>query len=340
MALNTAHLNGGVLIHSGESILLFSDNVTLEWSGQDDPVFSGKKHGRMYLTTHRMIYNAISDKEPMQSFSFPFVALSDVDIEQPVFGANYIKGKVRSQPNGNWIGEAKFKLTFKHGGAIDFGTAMLKAAHLATRQGYSSEPPPYNPPQGNWYEAPPSAYAFNPTAYYGWIPPTAMNAFPDRPPSNTVFMSDAPPPYPGVIGFQTPPQQGNYPPPQQGGYPSQQGSYPPQQGSYPPQQGGYPPQQGGYPPQQGGYLAQQGGYPPQQGGYPPQQGGYPPQNGYPSQGATGFQHNSMSSADAKAAEAAQSAYYDPNRPQMAYVPPPAYYENPPNYYQATDKKTQ
>lgn len=29
--------------------------------------------------------------------------------------------------------------------------------------------------------------------------------------------------------------------------------------------------------------------------------------------------------DAKAAEAAQSAYYDPNRPQMAYVPPPAYY---------------
>lgn len=30
-------------------------------------------------------------------------------------------------------------------------------------------------------------------------------------------------------------------------------------------------------------------------------------------------------ADAKAAEAAQSAYYDPNKPQCAYVPPPAYY---------------
>lgn len=29
--------------------------------------------------------------------------------------------------------------------------------------------------------------------------------------------------------------------------------------------------------------------------------------------------------DAKAAEAAQSAYYDPSRPQCAYVPPPAYY---------------
>lgn len=29
--------------------------------------------------------------------------------------------------------------------------------------------------------------------------------------------------------------------------------------------------------------------------------------------------------DAKAAEAAQSAYFDPNKPQMAYVPPPSYY---------------
>ena len=32
----------------------------------------------------------------MISFSFPFVALKDVELEQPVFGANYIKGKVGS----------------------------------------------------------------------------------------------------------------------------------------------------------------------------------------------------------------------------------------------------
>lgn len=43
---------------------------------------------------------------------------------------------------------------------------------------------------------------------------------------------------------------------------------------------------------------------------------------------------------AKAAEAAQSAYYDPNRPQCAYVPPPAYYESPPSFQQATEKKDQ
>lgn len=53
-----------------------------------------------------------------------------MELEQPVFGANYIKGKVRAQPNGNWVGEAKFKLQFKHGGAIDFGQAMLRAARM------------------------------------------------------------------------------------------------------------------------------------------------------------------------------------------------------------------
>lgn len=45
-----------------------------------------------------------------------------------MFGANYIKGKVRAQPNGGWVGEVKLKLFFKHGGAIEYGQAMLQAA--------------------------------------------------------------------------------------------------------------------------------------------------------------------------------------------------------------------
>ena len=32
--------------------------------------------------------------------------------------------------SGNWEGEAKFKMYFTHGGAIEFGQAMLKAAAL------------------------------------------------------------------------------------------------------------------------------------------------------------------------------------------------------------------
>lgn len=40
--------------------------------------------------------------------------------------------------------------------------------------------------------------------------------------------------------------------------------------------------------------------------------------------------------DAKAAEAAQSAYFDPNRPQMAYVPPPSYYVSFIHFYEKFD----
>lgn len=138
----------------------------MEFSGQDNPIFKGTKHGKIYLTTHRAIYNAKKMDDSMQSFSFPFICLTDVELEQPVFGANYIRGKVRAQENGNFVGEAKFKLLFKSGGAIDFAQAMLRAAHMAN-DGHNGAPPPYTPPTGGWHEAPPPAYTPNPSGYYG-----------------------------------------------------------------------------------------------------------------------------------------------------------------------------
>lgn len=261
MSLNTAHADHGVLIHAGECIILFSDNVTVEFYGNDTAEFKGTKQGRMYLTTHRMIFNSTNNADPLRSFSFPFIAMQDVNIEQPMFSANYIKGKVRAQPNGNFIGEVKFKLTFKSGGAIEYGQAMLKAAYLASRHtSPGASPPPYTPPTGPWYAAPPPAYAPPPQGYYGWVPPYA--AFPNQPPENSVFVSNSPPPYPGVAGA-----------------------------TYP--------------------------------------------NGMGFSGAG--QATPPNASDAKAAEAAQSAYYDPNRPQTAYVPPP-YNDQPPTYQESMSKK--
>ena len=217
--MNTAHANNGVLLHAGERwvyisyllyfflfpplpsrILLFCDNVIMSFTGLRESAFGGDKNGRLYLTTHRMVFNNKNTKDAMKSFSFPFVAIRNVELEQPVFGANYIKGKVLAQPNGGFEGEAKFKLRFKSGGAIDFGTAMLKAAQmgkinlemtqwihlhhqsilLASRNYVQDAPPPYTPPSGNWYAAPPPAYAASPEGYGGWVPPT--NVFPEQPP--------------------------------------------------------------------------------------------------------------------------------------------------------------
>lgn len=154
----------------------------MEFHGQEQPEFQGTKKGRLYLTTHRMIFNSKDQREKMLSFSFPFVTLSEVEVEQPLFGANHIKGKCRAQPGGNWLGECKFKLQFKSGGAIEFGQAMLRAAQLAQSNGpdFVDQPPPYQPPTSNWYAAPPPAYQAAAGGYYGWVPPT--QAFPDVPP--------------------------------------------------------------------------------------------------------------------------------------------------------------
>lgn len=59
-------------------IILFSDNVHVEWSGQDASAFKSKKSGRIFLTTHRIIFNSSSQSDEMQSFSFPFITLSEV----------------------------------------------------------------------------------------------------------------------------------------------------------------------------------------------------------------------------------------------------------------------
>ncbi|XP_055384051.1 postacrosomal sheath WW domain-binding protein isoform X1 [Condylostylus longicornis] len=338
MSLNTAHANNGVLIHSGEYILLFSDKITIEFIGQDSPVFKGSKDGRIYLTSHRMIFNAKNQSESMQSFSFPFVTLNDVELEQPVFGANYIKGKCRSQPNGNWTGEVKFKLYFKGGGAIDFGQALRRAAKTAQSNMHNDAPPPYTPPSGPWHEAPLPAYQ-PPPGYYGWLPNNEN--FNQGPPPNSVFMSDNPPPYPGLAtpgqgqaqGFAggfVQPQQG-YPgaPPPYGGAP--QGGYPgypngPQPG-YPgyPNQSGYPgysgPQPGynGYPGQQPGYpspYAQPGGpYNPNAGGYQGPQNRSGPENINPNIPSTNPVYPSVPSAPSYPSYpgASNNSAYNPNQ---------------------------
>ena len=199
MSLNTAHVSGGVLIHNGERILLYCKDVTLDFHNVSDSNSSsikGSRQGKLYLTTHRMIFQNKSSKDKLISFSFPFCTLDGVELEQPVFGANYIKGKVTAQPDGGWTGEAKFKLHFKSGGAIEYGQAMLQAAKLAARAAnFPQAPPPYSPP-GSYYMAPPPAYSAPNEGYYGWIPPT--NVFPDRP-TDDVYMSEQPPPYPGIV---------------------------------------------------------------------------------------------------------------------------------------------
>ncbi|GIX73487.1 WW domain-binding protein 2 [Caerostris extrusa] len=210
MSLNTAHANGGVLIYNGEIILLYCDGVEMCIEGGDAKEFGGTKKGRIYLTTHRMIFINKSEKDSLQSFSFPFFSMTGVELEQPIFGANYIKGNVLAQPGGGWSGKAVFKLKFFSGGAIEFGQAMVRAAQMAN-QHMPPQPPPYMPQTGPYYPAPPPAYTPPTGGINGFVPPT--HVFPDAPPANSVYMTNMPPPYPGIYPppYAHPPGSQAYP---------------------------------------------------------------------------------------------------------------------------------
>ena len=49
------------------------------------------------------IFTNKDNKDTLQSFSMPFYCMKEVELEQPIFGANYIKGKVVSEPNGKYF---------------------------------------------------------------------------------------------------------------------------------------------------------------------------------------------------------------------------------------------
>jgi len=198
MSLNTSHaaLQGGVVIYSGERILIYYDGIKMDFDmDRSMPHFKGTKSGRAYLTTHRAIFVNTNIKDTLQSFSIPFTQMREVEIEQPVFGANYIKSKVIAEQGGNWEGTGKVKMYFTNGGCIEFGMCLLEAGKRATKNRPANPPAYYPTMSSNYYQAPPPAYAPPSGPNYGFIP---YDTFPNAPPANSVFMTDAPPPYPGI----------------------------------------------------------------------------------------------------------------------------------------------
>jgi len=204
MSINNSHYgNNGVLLYNGEVILIYYDKVELQVEpSMSVPMMKGKKSGRIYLTSHRMVFVNKSHNDTFQSFSMPFMCLKGLDIEQPVFGANFIKGEVKAEPQGHWEGVAKFKLWFNNGGAIEFGQCLMNAGRLASQARAQQSNNQFFEPQsqaqargGNIYPAAPPAYNALNANQYNWVP---QERFPDRPQGNNVYTYDAPPPYAGI----------------------------------------------------------------------------------------------------------------------------------------------
>ncbi|KAH9510799.1 WW domain binding protein 2 [Dermatophagoides farinae] len=257
---NSHHESGGVVLFNGELILLFCENVNIQVVERNH-----NETGKLYLTTHRMIFTNRSMSNSMKSLSIPFYTLHDLSLEQPIFGANYIKGKSSEAGNNS---KFTFKLKFTSGGATEYGQALLNAAKSVRnfQQSNAFQPPPaYSNPAGQYYQAPPNVY--QPAYNCGFALPNDI--FNQPPPAGFIYTSEAPPPYPGLNTHEM----------QKSAYPTQ--PPPPQQQQF---GSGQPPQMGF-----GGFqqpLNSGGGYP-QQPAFAPQ---IPPpaypgsQNGYPSGG--------------------------------------------------------
>ncbi|XP_065298930.1 WW domain-binding protein 2-like [Dermacentor albipictus] len=196
MSLNTSHASNGILLFTGELILIYCDNVEVTFEGPDAAKFRGAKKGRLYLTTHRVVFINTNQLDFLKSFSFPFVNMSNLGLEQPIFGANYIRGKVRAEENGNWTGTCSFKLRFMKGGSVEFGQAMMAASKLASQRRAQAAVLPCPLPMGPFQLLAPDVYMPAGNANYGFVLPS--HVFPQAPPANTVFAYNVPPPYPGI----------------------------------------------------------------------------------------------------------------------------------------------
>uniref|UniRef100_A0A8C0XS41 GRAM domain-containing protein n=1 Tax=Castor canadensis TaxID=51338 RepID=A0A8C0XS41_CASCN len=194
-------------------------NVELSFpqSPQGSNLFSGTKRGTLFLTSYRVIFvTSRSASDPMLSFMMPFDLMKNCTVEQPVFGANYIKGTIQAAPDGGWEGQATFKLVFKKGGAIHFAQLMMQAAtavivygalpagYGVPSRGYGTPAPGYGvPPPG--YGAPLPGYGTPPPGY--GAPPPGYRASP--------AIYGAPPPAYGAPppGYGVPPPMYGTPPP-------------------------------------------------------------------------------------------------------------------------------
>ncbi|XP_078690796.1 WW domain-binding protein 2-like isoform X2 [Branchiostoma floridae x Branchiostoma belcheri] len=179
MAVNRSHhQNGGVLVFHGERIVMDYDGVELVFEDPEPGPLSdhlkGTKKGKVFLTNYRVIFHT-KGRDLMQSFHMPFHLMKGVEIKQPMFGANAIKGKVSAEPGGGWEGKVVFKFTFNHGGAIEFGQALLKLGSEGVFDpAYAPPAYPTAPPMANGaYGAPPPPYPG--PGLYASAPPPGMN---------------------------------------------------------------------------------------------------------------------------------------------------------------------
>ncbi|XP_065065799.1 WW domain-binding protein 2-like [Rhopilema esculentum] len=200
MSINKVECNGGRITLHGDFVVQHQEDVKFELQGDRLPNYlRGSMKGDFFLTASKLIFVNKHSTGKYISFSMEFRSLKNIEVKQPIFGANYLSGFVMAEQGGGWEGNANFKIEFSSGGAIDFAEQLKQTAGQA-RSGRQPVPqmqtagyyPP--PPLGGYYYAPyQSAYPAQP-------PPQGAQPYFASPQQ----AQGAPPPYPGPGGVAAP----------------------------------------------------------------------------------------------------------------------------------------
>lgn len=180
MALNKSQ---GLQLFQGEITAQHHKDVEVTFKHVKYPCehLKGSKTGQLYLTNFRVLFVNGKKNDMLQTFSMPFKLIKDFEIKQPMFGANYLEGKILAEDGGGWQGSAKFEIVFKAGGAIEVGQSLVKLAKNPQMMYISRQPMIFSPGA--------TVLTTTPVAQNGYYPAQQLYA----PPSNG-YQPYAPPP--------------------------------------------------------------------------------------------------------------------------------------------------
>ncbi|XP_069762147.1 WW domain-binding protein 2-like isoform X3 [Narcine bancroftii] len=180
MALNAVQVeNGRPVLNSHESILLNYKDVQLTFHDMKiiPSAMKGKWKGEVFLTHWRVIFLAKDQTKSLKSLSMPVHLMEGLSIEQGFLSANYIKGKIKAQPEAS-RGQSPYSPVVYVYETITVmplrNRNLFRFAEENRNFAYVPGPPP---PTGSYYVPVPSAYT-----YYGYPPPTYYGSM--QPPPN------------------------------------------------------------------------------------------------------------------------------------------------------------
>ena len=105
---------------TGETFIL--DRKGMEFEVKIDGIGKMKGKGNMVLTSQRIVLLNCNGKsgDSFKAFDIPLALMYNESFEQPIFGANYIKGKCRPLVPNSLPSDPQFKCWFMEGGCQRF----------------------------------------------------------------------------------------------------------------------------------------------------------------------------------------------------------------------------